>query len=157
MARGDKAPVGSKERHKLNSEQEIPVSLEQVLLRAARDEDFRHALLDDREAALEANGFFLRPSEVVTLQAMPDKVLRTTIERLDPPKQRNQRFAKAVATAVAGSVLFAVSCDAVDGGADPNWPEEDTGVENDAGNDTGTYSGNDAGDGGPPSGSGSGG
>lgn len=131
MARGDKAPIGSKERHKLNSEQEIPVSLEQVLLRAARDEDFRDALLDDREAALEASGFSLRPSEVMSLKAMPDQVLRTTIERLDPPKQRNQRFAKAVATAVAGSVLFAVSCDAADGGADPNWPEQDAGDDAD--------------------------
>lgn len=150
MARGNKAPVGSKERHKLNSEQVIPVSLEQVLLRAARDEGFCEALIADRVTAFEDSGFTLRPSEVMILKAMPDQVLRTTIERLNPPKQRNQRFAKAVATAVAGSVLFAVSCDAVDGGVNPNWPEDDAGAGDDAGNDAS----NDAGDGGPPSGSG---
>ena len=121
---------GSRCRKGLSAEVEIPVSLERVLLVAARDPAFAEALLADPAEAVAARGITMRESEAETLRAMPPEALRSTIERLDPPRQRNQRFIRAVAAAgLAGTVVFgAVDC-AVEGGV---GPAPDAGIDPDS-------------------------
>jgi hypothetical protein len=128
-------PVGARSRTYLERDQEIPVSLERLLLAAARDPELRQAVLADREAALAARGIELRQSELDMLSAMPEPVLRATLDRLDPSRQRDKHFARAVAAAVAGTMLFTASCvtpvaggidpGPVDGGADADGDGED--------------------------------
>ncbi len=114
-------------------EMEIPVSLELVLMRASKDEAFREVLLQDPGAALEAHGIEMTPSETAMLLSLSRGVLETMIERFRPSVHGRSRFARKVATAVAGSlVVSVVSCgeaasksdviiDAV-GGVGPDMP-----------------------------------
>jgi hypothetical protein len=116
------AVVGSFERQNQHMDQEVPVALEQVLLLAAQDEAFKGELLADVSAALDGRGLSLRQSEAATLRAMPRSVLEATIGRLDPSKQRNTRFVKAVTTAaVAGTMVLSSSMLACCGGIAPDW------------------------------------
>lgn len=132
------AVVGSFERQSQRMDQEVPVALEQVLLLASQDEAFKTALLDDPSAALGGRGLSLRPSEAATLGAMPRSVLEATIGRLDPARQRNTRFVKAVTTAaVAGTMVLSTSMLACFGGIAPDgdWDADrdaDTGTGSDA-------------------------
>jgi hypothetical protein len=125
--------VGAFERQHINQEVAIPVSLEQVLLRAASDLEFRAALLEDREAALETWSIELRPSERSTLEAMPRAALETMIVRIDPQKQKNSAFARTVATAVAGSMIMFTATGCLCGGISP---DDDFDASADADEDT---------------------
>ncbi len=92
-------------------EMEIPVSFEQVLIRAGEDGGFREALLEDPAAALEAQGIEMKPSETAMLLGMRRGVLETMIDRFRPEVHGQSRFARKVAAAVAGSlVVGVVSC-----------------------------------------------
>jgi hypothetical protein len=88
---------------------EIPVNVERVLLRAAREPDFHALLGEDRGAALA--DCRLSGSERAMLQALPDAALERMIDRIGP--SRKNRFAGAVAAAVTGTLMVGVvaSCD----------------------------------------------
>ncbi|MBW2261173.1 MAG: hypothetical protein JRG91_04300 [Deltaproteobacteria bacterium] len=102
---------GSHERKGQGLELEIPVSLELVLIRASKDAAFRAALLEDPLEALEEQGIEMKPSETAMLLSMRRGVLETTIDRLRPEVHGRSRFARKVATAVAGSLVVSVmSC-----------------------------------------------
>lgn len=90
---------------------EIPISMELVLLRAARQETFCSALLDDPEGTLEEHGIEMRPSERAMLLSMSRGVLETMIGRFRTTGPGRSRFAKKVATAAASTlVVTAISC-----------------------------------------------
>lgn len=125
--------VGCFERKNIVQEVTIPISLEQVLLRAASDSTFRDALLEDRIAALAEWGIELRPSELSTLESMPRKALEVTILRLDPQKQRNSAFARTVASAVAGSMIAFTATGCLCGGVGPQYEDADTETDATAG------------------------
>ena len=100
-------------------EMEIPVSLELVLIRASEDADFKAALLVDPGDALEAHGIEMKPSETAMLLSMSRGVLETMIDRFQPSSHGRSRFARRVATAVAGSLLVSVvSCGEADSSSD---------------------------------------
>lgn len=126
--------VGAASRRNLTSDVEIPVNVEQLLLRAARDVDFRERLLASPCEVLDSYEPALRPSERSVIESMPAHVLTTIIDRLAPPRRRQQRnsaFASAVATAVAGTMAFTVSSCASDGMEPEDSGLRGTAVEND--------------------------
>jgi hypothetical protein len=89
----------------------VPVGLEKILYLAAVDAEFRAALLEDREAALQARGLELRPSELSMLRLAPREQLEASIAGLDtsPGSLERRGFMRAVAataaTVVASSAL----------------------------------------------------
>lgn len=107
-----KAPKGSRNRKGIKAEMEVPVNLERVLIEAGKDLAFYQALVSDCARALADRGYRLRASEQAMLSAMPRHALQKMIEQLRPEKLAKSRFARKVATAVAGTVLFSTSaCD----------------------------------------------
>lgn len=123
--------IGSFKRQNLLQEVTIPVSVEQVLLRASTDSAFRDALLEDRSTALTEWGIELTPSERTMLLSMPRKALEVTILRLDPRKQRNSALARTVASAVVGSMIAVTATGCACGGTYPDY-NEDAGSDADA-------------------------
>jgi hypothetical protein len=90
---------------------EVPVNLERVLIEAGKDLAFYQALVSDPARALDERGYRLRATEKAMLSAMPQPALQKMIEQLRPEKLTKSRFAKQVATAVAGTLLFSsASC-----------------------------------------------
>jgi hypothetical protein len=91
----------------------VPVGLEMLLYRAARDEAFRQRLLADREAAIREAGVRLRSSERATLDAIDDRALGVMIDRVVPENPHGRSFMTKVATAVttlAAGTAAASSC-----------------------------------------------
>jgi hypothetical protein len=111
MAEKPKVVKGAHNKKGRRMQMEIPVSLELVLLRAAGDEAFRDALLDDPERTLLDSGIEMRPSERAMLLSMSRGVLETMVGRFAESGPGRSRFAKKVATAAAGTLLVtAISC-----------------------------------------------
>ena len=115
----DRRIKGSHGRSGRRLELEIPVSLELVLVRASEDEEFRTELLDDPGPAVERHGIEMKPSERAMLQSMSRGALETMIDGFRPSIHGRSRFARKVATAVAGSlVVGVVSCGEARSGED---------------------------------------
>jgi len=146
-----KAPVGSRNRKGIRAEMQVPVNLERVLIEAGKDLAFYQALISDPARALEDRGYHLRASEQAMLSAMPQPALQKMIDQLRPEKLTKSRFAKQVATAVAGTLLFSsAACESEElqcGGVQPDWPADaiadssggiDPNRPNDASSESGT-------------------
>jgi hypothetical protein len=131
----------------LRAEAEVPVNLEHVLLRAARDAKFRARLLADPSTAIREAEITLTASEGALLAAMSGRVMEAMIDGLAPRRQKNTRFLRQVgAAALAGGILVA-SCD---GGNDAHkyggmGPDTDVDSDSDADSDTDTDTDADAG------------
>lgn len=82
--------------------QDVPVGLEQVLLAAASDGQFRDQLLEDREAAVTRIGFTLVESERAILAAAPQGQLEVMIDRIDTSRANLERrdFMRAIAATI---------------------------------------------------------
>ena len=134
-----------RDRRGLRAEAEVPVNLEHVLLRAARDAEFKERLLADPMAAISWAEIVVTASERALLAALPRASLDSMIERLAPKRQKNKRFLRKVgAAALVGGILVA-SCD---GGNDTDLAggiDSDTDVDSDSDSDTDTDSDADAG------------
>jgi hypothetical protein len=131
-----KVPVGSRSRKGIKAEMVVPVNLERVLIEAGKDQAFYQALRVDRGRALAERGFQLRTTEQAMLSAMPWQALEKTIERLRPETLKKSRFAKRVASAIAGTVLFSTAAcsddsagDNLKGGTAPDGWLQDTTAE----------------------------
>ncbi len=130
--RSTNQPVGSRQRKRIAVAMEIPINLERVLLRAARDASFCQALKSDRDRALQQCDYDLRPTELAMLSGMPWDALQKMIERFQPDRLDKSQFAKRVAAAVASSVLLSTAaCDDSEGpeppasmGVVPDWPSQ---------------------------------
>ncbi len=105
----------------------VPVGLEQVLFIAAREPDFRSALLRDRGAATMDRGLSLEPSEMATLGAASSSQLEAMIDGLDTSTESQDRraFMRAVAATV---VTIAAGAGAV--ACSPSEPGEFTSYGN---------------------------
>jgi hypothetical protein len=118
----------------------VPVGIEKVLFRAARDPGFRGLLLEDRPRALQAAGVELRPFEREMLAAISPAALAGTIDSLVPENPRKRRFMGLVAAATtslaAGTAV--VSCD--DPGRDDVIRGDTTDTDSDSETDTDTDS-----------------
>jgi hypothetical protein len=130
------------EKHRrLRAEAEVPVDLEAVLLRAARDAEFKARLLADRRAAIGEAGIALTDSERALLAAMPAQTLQATVDRLEPKRQRDQRFLRRVgAAALVGGILVA-SCDGGNDTMQAGGVDSDTDVDTDSDADAGPDAG----------------
>jgi hypothetical protein len=91
----------------------VPVGLEQLLIAAAVDADFRRELIRDRERSATRRGLELTGSERAVLAVAPDAQLEAMIDRIDTSQKNLERraFLRAVAatavTLAAGSGLEA--------------------------------------------------
>lgn len=135
--------VGSWKRGGLKARVDVPVTLEQVLLIAAGDEGFRRELLRDPPGEIARAGMRLTVSEAALLEALSADKLAEMIDRLAPEKQRNKRFARAVAAAVMIGGVIVASCDSEQvyaGGPDGDSDSDD---DVDADTDTDTYTDTD--------------
>ena len=83
----------------------VPMGIERVLRKAAVNEDFRHKLLEDRAAALEASGLALTPSERAILLGAPEDQLASMIEQIAPADPTRRSLLRRLAAA-AGIALF---------------------------------------------------
>lgn len=126
-----KAPVGSRNRKGIRAQMEVPVNLERVLIEAGRDLAFYQVFVSDPARALADRGYRLRATERAMLSAMPQTALRKMIDHLRPEKLTKSRFAKQVATAVAGTLLFSTAaCESTagitpaSGGVTPEFPAD---------------------------------
>lgn len=123
-----KAPVGSRSRKGIRAEMQVPVNLERVLIEAGKDLAFYQEFISDPAQALVNRGYHLRATEQAMLSAMPQPALQKMIEQLKPEKLTKSRFAKQVATAVAGTLLFSTcareSEEIHSGGVQPDWPAD---------------------------------
>ncbi|MFH2009876.1 MAG: hypothetical protein ABI333_24995 [bacterium] len=81
---------------------EVPIGLEQLLAMAASSEEFRRALLDDRESAVEVSGVTLTRTERAILHATSDPVLERMVSQVDVrlPKPERRQFLERAAAAV---------------------------------------------------------
>ncbi len=79
----------------------VPVGIEVVLHKAAREPDFRALLLGDRDAGLRASGVRLTETELAALRAAPPAVLVAMIEGLEDPARPPSRLLGFVAAAAA--------------------------------------------------------
>ncbi len=117
----------------------VPVGVERVLYTAAMEPAFRERLLAEREAAIEARGFTLRPSELAMIRLAPAEQLAAAIDNLDTSDRDLKRrgFLRAVAaslvTLAAADTISACAEDvmagqvAVDRGGQPgDWGTRDT-------------------------------
>jgi hypothetical protein len=89
----------------------VPIGVEKALYLAARDPQFRAALLDDRERTV--GRMKLTEAERTTLRAVPRAALQTMIDRLRPQAHGRGRFARTVAAAsvtLAASLSGAAGC-----------------------------------------------
>lgn len=77
----------------------LPLTLEQILLRAATDQRFKAALLEDRRVAASEYGHRLTPTEDAALQAIPQTQLMAAIEAQGQALRLSRRrsFVRAVA------------------------------------------------------------
>jgi hypothetical protein len=95
--------------------QDVPVGLERVLYLAASDPGFRQALLRDRDAAVDARGFPLLPSERTALKVASTEQLEAAIRGLDvsaPSLERRGFMRSVAASAVTLAAVNALSgCD----------------------------------------------
>lgn len=111
----------------------IHVGVEKVLYTAAVDPEFRRALLADRAAAVEAQGFALLDSELAMLRAVPEAQLLASIDGMDLSDDNLQRrtFLRAVAASAATVIVgeSVAGCDMADDGSRP----DDIGLKPDAG------------------------
>ncbi len=128
---------------------QIKIGVEQVLYAAATDEGFCAALLADREAALEARGLKLGPTERAMLRDVSDEQLLANVAGMDvsPQNQQRRSFMRLV-TAGAMTVAAADALAACGGGDDtgirPDMPDQtvpdaespDSGAPDAAGPDT---------------------
>jgi hypothetical protein len=96
---------GSHQRRSFKRKVEIPVNVERVLIKAATDEAFRAWLLEDRQAALAEGHFQLSDPERAMLANMDRSMLEAMAARFAPGSRRVGRFARKVASAVAGTML----------------------------------------------------
>jgi hypothetical protein len=80
----------------------VPVGMEQLLLTAALDAEFRAELIRDRAQAAERRGLELTSSERSVLAIAPDDQLETMIDRIDTSEQNlaKRKFMRAVAATV---------------------------------------------------------
>ncbi|MBW2276174.1 MAG: hypothetical protein JRF63_01710 [Deltaproteobacteria bacterium] len=108
----------------------VPVGMEQLLLTAAVDADFRAELIRDRAEAAERRGLELTDSERAVLAIAPDDQLETMIARIDTSEQnlKKRKFMRAVAATVvtlaAGTGLGACGGPEDKAGGNPNAPFE---------------------------------
>lgn len=107
------------------------VGIEQVLVAAAADVDFREALLGgERAAAVRGHGLVLSASEVALLGAIPREQLEASILAVDisPGNMERRSFLRSVAVsaAVVAAVDGAVGCS-----DDSDKPPQDMGVQPD--------------------------
>lgn len=101
---------------------QVPVGLEMLLYRAAKDEAFKRQLLAERGAAIGASGVSLLPSERAILGAISDQALVGMIDRVRPNNPRGRSFMTKVATAVttlAAGTAAASSCNTEQDGSRP--------------------------------------
>jgi hypothetical protein len=82
--------------------QSVPVGLEQLLITAAVDPDFRRELVRDRVEAATRRGLELTESERSVLSIAPAPQLETMIDRIDTSEQnlKRRKFLRAVAATV---------------------------------------------------------
>lgn len=98
---------------RLGNTVQVPVGLEMLLYRAAKDEAFKRRLLAEREATIGASGVSLLPSERAILGAISDQALLGMIDRVLPHNPHGRSFMTKVATAVttlAAATAAASSC-----------------------------------------------
>jgi hypothetical protein len=79
----------------------VPVGIEVVLHKAAREPELRALLLRDRDAGLRSAGFTLAETELAALRAAPPAVLAAMIDRLNDPARPQTRLFGIVAAAAA--------------------------------------------------------
>jgi hypothetical protein len=119
---------------------EVPVGVEMLLYRAARNPQFKQQLLDDRAGAIADSGVRLRASERAALQNVSPQVLCNMIERLRPANLRGRRFMTKVAAAVtslAAGTAMATSISSC-GGARPDSEIDGGGGQGGSGGGGGT-------------------
>ena len=130
--------VGSWKRRGLKAEVDVPVTLEHVLLEAARDEDFRRNFLDDPTGAVEKAGLRLTDSESAMLGSLPREALMAMIDRMAPERQKNRRFLRAVTAATVAGGMLVTGCDLYKDGADDGvGPDIDSDTYEDTDDDAG--------------------
>ena len=80
----------------------VPVALEQLLITASVDPEFREELLRDREQAAARRGLELTDSERSVLSIAPEHQLEAMIDRIDTSEQnlKKRGFMRAVAATV---------------------------------------------------------
>lgn len=126
----DRKIKGSRSRKPRGKSMEIPINIEKILLRAAGDDAFCSALLENATRAVEEKGFGLRDSEKAILGSMPRSTLEAMIGRIGSPSGSKGRFARHVAAAVAGSMIItAAACgdDEPTRGATADVPDDTAG------------------------------
>jgi hypothetical protein len=116
--------VGSWRRRGLRSEVLIPVNVERVLMAAAKDDVFLELLFTDREAA--CSRYALTASERGLLRALPDDLLRRTIERLGDSRTRVPAFTRQAAAATTGLMLISALGSSCEGGCAPDDMGDDS-------------------------------
>lgn len=107
---------------------EVPAGLELLLYRASGDASFRKQLLADRDAAIDASGIELRPSERATLRTIDDAALNRMIGALEPDNPWGRKVMRRVAAAAtslaagtaAATVLVDCSCSSTSDGIEPS-------------------------------------
>jgi hypothetical protein len=104
----------------------VPVGLEQLLIAAAVDADFRRELIRDRERAATRRGLELTGSERSVLAVAPDAQLEAMIDRLDTSEKNLERreFLRAVA-ATAVTLAAGTGLEACGGSGDKPAAETD--------------------------------
>ncbi len=109
----------------------VPVGLEELLGMAAVDDAFAEALLKDSEAAVQASGVKLTPTEASILKAMNGAALLPMIAqvRSSLPEPERRAFLEQAASAVAllvgaGAVLAATGCKSGSSGTARNEPNK---------------------------------
>jgi len=130
--------VGSWKRGGLKARLDVPVTLEHVLLRAAADDDFRRELIDTPVEAIARAGMRLTGSEAALVRSLSPDALAAMIRNLNPERQRNKRFARAVATAAMVGGMLVASCDSNDTDAKAGGAAPDIDVDSDTDGDTDT-------------------
>ena len=75
---------GQPRNKKQKGTMKVPVGMEKILFHAARDEEFRKKLLNDRQAAIAESGIKLRPSEEAMLKVISNAALETMIANIVP-------------------------------------------------------------------------
>lgn len=132
----------------------VPTGIQSLLRLAAVDATFRQQLLDRRDQVAGAAEVELTASERAILRAIPEDQLRQMAEQLPPPAPPRRAFLRqtaATAVVLLGGAAMASTIEACcggisenpierpghnemqgEGGAAPDWPPEETPVEDPA-------------------------
>ena len=108
---------------------DTPDGVQQVLVLAASDEEFRERLLGDREAALEQCGIALSKTERAVIMAAPPDQLEAMVTRLVPADPQRREFLRQAAR--TGGAIAAAALLAGTGCADDNEDVRTKGIRPD--------------------------